>query len=239
MPTREPLAEKQLHRATAQFDIEQCLEAVAHVFHARQRQCRNPMRQAAREVIERERSGGPIMLHLQLQGMIFRPDSHQPAAASTPTTQGFWGELAYQVKATEWVEVLEHLRYAQGFLLQVPKFESRTSPKAIEATTDVEKAIEHMAEGRYKDAVAACRDALEVAYGDADKNLHPELGYKVDNLRDADKETRFWLARQALWAVTHAAKHKDVVTQQIQWERRDAVAAITMLSALLELEPPL
>ena len=46
-------------------------------------------------------------------------------------------------------------------------------------------------------------------------------------------------ARQALSAVTHAAKHKDAVTQQIQWERRDAVAVITMLSALLELEPPL
>lgn len=45
--------------------------------------------------------------------------------------------------------------------------------------------------------------------GATDKDLHPELGYKVENLRDANKETRFWLVRRALWAVTHAAKHRD------------------------------
>lgn len=190
------------------------------------------------EVIEQERSGGPITLHLQLQGMIFRPESHVPNPAA-PTTEGFWGELAYQVKASQWVEVLEHLRYAQGFLLQVPKFKGPASAKAVEASRDLEKAIADMAEGRFKDAVAACRDALEVAYGVSDKNLHPELGYKVENLKDAGKEARFWLIRQGLWSVTNAAKHKDEVTQAIQWERRDAAAVITLLSALLEQDPPL
>jgi predicted transcriptional regulator len=107
------------------------------------------------------------------------------------------------------------------------------------AKNDLEKAVSDMAEGRYRDAVSACRDALEAAYGAADKDLHPELRYKVENLRDADKETRFWLVRRALWALTHAAKHRDDATQDIEWERRDAAAVVTMLAALLEQDPPL
>jgi hypothetical protein len=95
-----------------------------------------------------------------------------------------------------------------------------------------------MAEGRYREAVATCRDALETAYGGNDNELHSELGYKVPGLREADKEARFWLARRGLWAVVHAAKHRDDATRDIEWERRDAQASILMLSALLEHDPP-
>jgi hypothetical protein len=189
------------------------------------------------EAIERQRSGGPITLHLQLQGIIFRPSSHE-ATPMAPAVQAFWGPLEYQVKAAQWVEVLGHWGYAQGFLLQVPAVTGQ-SVKAVRAKNDLEKAVSDMAEGRYRDAVSACRDALETAYGTADKDLHPELGYKVENLRDADKEARFWLVRRALWAVTHAAKHRDEVTRDIEWERRDAAAIVTMLAALLEQDPPL
>jgi hypothetical protein len=37
--------------------------------------------------------------------------------------------------------------------------------------------------------------------------------------------------------VAHAAKHRDGVTADIEWERRDARALIMMVSALLEREP--
>lgn len=190
------------------------------------------------EAIERERSGGPLVLHLQLQGIILRPASHEPTPA-LPAVQAFWGTLEYQVKPAQWVEVLQNWSYARGFLLRVPILTGAQSVKAIRAKNDLEKAVSDTSEGRYRDAVSACRDALETAYGAADKDLHPELGYKVENLRDADKETRFWLVRRALWAVTHAPKHRDDATQDIEWERRDAAAIVTMLGALLEQDPPL
>ncbi len=78
-----------------------------------------------------------------------------------------------------------------------------------------------------------------MAYGSDDKDLHPELGYNVTGLRDADKQARFWLVRRGVWAVAHAAKHRDEATHAIEWERRDAQALILMLSAPLEQDPPL
>jgi len=59
-----------------------------------------------------------------------------------------------------------------------------------------------------------------------------------EKLREADKAARFWLVRQGLWARTNAAKHNDELTQNIEWERRDAGAAIAILGSLLEQQPP-
>jgi len=81
------------------------------------------------------------------------------------------------------------------------------------------------------------RDALEAAYGSTDASLHPELGYSAKNSRKANKDVRFWLVRQALWVLAHAAKHNDDATQPIEWERRDAVAALAVLTALLQQQP--
>jgi len=190
------------------------------------------------EAIERQRGGGPITLNFQLQGTVYRPPVHEPTAVA-PAVQAFWGSLMYEIKQALWVEVLREWNYAQGFLLQVPMVTSANSVRAVRAKDDLEKAVKDMAEGRYRDAVSACRDALETAYGSGDRDLHPELGYKVEKLQEAGKEARFWLIRRALWSVTNAAKHKDEVTQDIEWARRDAAAVVTMLAALLEQSPPL
>jgi hypothetical protein len=174
------------------------------------------------EALERERVGGPLKLHLNLQGAVLR-DATETVDAST---QLFWGELVYRLKATDWIDVLEHWHYAQGFLLQVPKFTNRDSARAVRASDDLEQAIKDMTEGRYREAIAACRDTLETAYGNEDKDRYPELAYSVKGLSEADKQARFWLARRGVWAVAHAAKHRDETTREIEWERRDAQALI-------------
>jgi hypothetical protein len=137
------------------------------------------------------------------------------------------------------MEVLESWEYAKGFRLEVPMLTGQDSVSAVRAIKDVEKAIAEMAEGRYRDAIATCRDALEIAYGSDDKNLYPNLGYTVTGLSEADKKERFWLARRGAWAIAHAAKHRDDTTDAIEWDRRDARALILLLSALLEQDPPL
>jgi len=189
------------------------------------------------EAIEQDRSGGPLMLHLRLQGVAFfdAPGEIEPAAL----TDAFWFECAHEIKAAEWVEVLRQLGYAQGFLIQVPLYDGAVSRQAAEAARDLQQAVAAIQEGRFRDAVATCRDALEVAYGSSDKDAHPELEYKVTGITAADKAARFWLVRQALWAVTNASKHRDPTTQDIEWERKDAVAVASVLAALLEQDPPL
>jgi hypothetical protein len=186
------------------------------------------------EALERSRDGGPVTLLLKLRGMVFKV----PSDAGNPPPEAFWGELQYEIKAAEWMEVLEGWTYAQAFLLQVPKFASEGTPAAAKASKGLEKAISDMAEGRYREAVAACRDVMEAAFGANDKNRHPKLEYRVTGMADATKEERFWLARRGAWAIANAAKHQDETTQDIEWHRRDAQAMILILSALLEQGPP-
>jgi hypothetical protein len=183
------------------------------------------------EALERTRAGGEIVLELRLRGFVL-------ADSVRPTPEGFEDRLEYRLKASEWMELLEGWRYAEGFLLQVPTFASRESVRANNAGKELEEAIRDMAEGRYKEAVSRCRDVLETAYGRGDKNRYPGLGYAAPGLPEAGKEERFWLARRGLWAVAHAAKHSDDTTAKIEWGRRDAQALIVMLGALLELDPP-
>jgi hypothetical protein len=113
------------------------------------------------EMLERERSGGPIKLHLRLQGLLLRDanpdDPDHPGALNSV----FWQDLVYRLRPGDWLEVLTHWRYATGFLLQVPGLARPETGPAIKARDDLELAIDHMSEGRYREAVAACRDALD------------------------------------------------------------------------------
>jgi hypothetical protein len=172
------------------------------------------------------------MLQLHVQGYLLHPELMD--ASSGFDNSSFWGQLRDDLKAAQWVEVLEHWGYAQSFLVQIPLLTGQETAHARAAHRELEKARSDLLDGRYRDAVAACRDALEVAYGAGDTNPSSELQYQVKNLDAANKEARFWLLRKALLSLTHAAKHNDEVTQIIQWSRRDAVAAISILSALLQ-----
>ena len=186
------------------------------------------------EVLEQKRAGGPLTLFLKLRGVLI------PGPESTlPSVEGFSDDLEFRLKEADWLTVLENWNYAQGFLLQVPIFAEGASARTAKANEDLEKAISEMAEGRYREAIAKCRDALETAYGPDDKGLYPDLEYKVKGIQEATKEERFWLARRGAWAVANASKHSDEATRDIDWNRRDARALVLMLSALLEQEPPL
>lgn len=187
------------------------------------------------DVLERERDGRALALHLHLHGHVLRSN---PEEFGPNDPASFWSDARYDVKRADWVEVLEHWHYAQGFLVQVPGYDETDAAGMRKAQRELDSASQAILDGRYREAVAACRDALEAAYGSNDGALHPELGYSVKNARQASKDARFWLVRQALWQLTHAAKHNDDVTQPIEWTRRDAVAALTVLAALLQQRPP-
>jgi hypothetical protein len=164
------------------------------------------------EAIEMARDGGPISFCIRAHGMVF-PGAVDGQQVSTPET--FWHDIEFRLKAAEWVEVLEAWDYAQGFLIQVPTVPDLSSVAAVEASKELRRAVSEMTEGRYRAAVAACRDALESAYGSSDGDRYPELGYSVAGIRKAGKEERFWTLRRGAWAVANAAKHNDEETGDI------------------------
>lgn len=182
------------------------------------------------ERIEEARGGGPITLHLELQGIVFPTPRIEPPPA-------FRADLSYELTAAEWVEQLERWQYARGLLIQVPTFGQPGSPRAAKAYATLERAIKDLTEGDYEAAVGRCRDALEQSYGPDDPKGHPELG-TITNLKTASKEARVWLIRRGLWALTNAAKHSDEVTDAIEWRRADAMAAINFTASLLQQDPP-
>jgi hypothetical protein len=184
--------------------------------------------------LERRRDGADLDLRLRFQGVLLSAQlSDQPPTIPT----AFWTDAEFRIKKAEWVELLEQWDYAQGFHLQVPRFRRPSSPAAERATKELEAAIAKLADGDHRAAVAGCRDALELAYGDSDPPP-PELGFKAPGLQSADKEARFWLLRYALRSLTNAAKHSDSTAAAIEWERRDAAALIRILASLLERDPP-
>jgi predicted transcriptional regulator len=184
------------------------------------------------DAIEQDRDGGRIVLQLHVLGHLIHPDLL--AASEGFDNSSFWGDLRYDLSAAQWVEVLEQWKYARSFLVQVPFRADLSGATTLKTQREVEKALAALLDGRHRDAVAACRDALEAAYGQEDADLFPELQYQVKNLKQASKEARFWLIRRALWAVTHAAKHNDETTSGMVWGRSDATAAISILGALLQ-----
>lgn len=188
------------------------------------------------EAIEAARDGGPISLNLRTHGMVFPGVVGEEDAALSPET--FWHDLEFRLKPAEWVEVLEAWGYAQAFLIQVPVLSDPSSIAAVRASKDLQRAVSEMTAGRFRAAVAACRDALESAYGASDKDKYPGLGYAVPGIREAGKEERFWTLRRGAWAVANAAKHSDEETRAIEWERTDAQALILSVSALLQQDPP-
>jgi len=184
--------------------------------------------------LERRRDGADLDLHLRFRGVLLPAQpSDQPPAIPT----AFWTDAEFRIKKAEWVELLEQWDYAQGFLLQVPRFSRPSSPAAERATKELEAAIAKLADGDHRAAVASCRDALELAYGDSDPPPS-ELGFKAPGLQSADKEARFWLLRYALRSLANAAKHSDSTAAAIEWQRGDAVALIRILASLLERDPP-
>ena len=80
--------------------------------------------------LERRRDGADLALHLRFRGVLLPAQSpDQPPAIPT----AFWTDAEFRIKKAEWVELLEQWDYAQGFLLQVPRFRRPSSPAAERA----------------------------------------------------------------------------------------------------------
>lgn len=180
------------------------------------------------EAIEELRLGGDLYFLLDLWGRAtVYTDPHYSEIIG-------YEQLTQRVNQGTWVEVLGQMGYQHTMLLEIP-VPGPNAPQALSNAVGALTQAQHaLIQGRYRDAVGACRDALEafrLVMGDPPND--PALYQLFQNSNSWDKATRLQLVRRALLTLMHPARHADQVAVQHDWDRDDAVAVITMVSALM------
>lgn len=171
------------------------------------------------EQIDALRDGGDVGLVLDVAGVAHHPDGR---------ADQFTGQYQLHVARGDWVEALGQagaLYAATVTLLLTPSGPGRARPEVAAALARARQAL---AVGRWTDAVAGCRQVLEVA-GLSGQALN-------EAKRERSKDERYGRLADALFAlydVGSGATHQDTITSGFQWQRADAVAAVACCVALL------
>jgi hypothetical protein len=146
------------------------------------------------------------------------------------------GHLSHQVNQGAWIEVLNELGYRKIMLLEIPELAESLAPELTEAVAYIGKAQQALHRGEYREAVGCCRDVLESLSTAMDDNEVQDTEFQAffKDVRSKDKAARLRLVRRAMKILSHPARHADEVATQIEWNRADAMALITMIAALLQ-----
>lgn len=173
------------------------------------------------EAIERIRLGGNLTFSLELF-----------ATALQGETSEQLHRQPYQltVSQSDWIKLLENIGYRKTLLLEVSVPNGESNPALSESTKHLANAQKQMLHGHYREAIGACRDTLE-SLNLFLRNFEAPISSEK---RKRDKQERFSVIRQSLFDLTHAAKHADEVTSQIEWSLTDTRAAIGLTATLLQ-----
>jgi hypothetical protein len=173
--------------------------------------------------LEEARRGEGLELILDLNGLLIGQE----------TIGSLSGQLRYRIEAGTWAR-LEEMQFAKSFLLSIP-LSGPGAGRVAKASERLERALGDVAVGRYREAVRECRDLIEALYSEEGATFE-EFDPRFPHSRQAGMGARIYAIRQAILMLTHAAAHDDEVAQRFQWERRDALAVIGLLAALLQQE---
>lgn len=180
------------------------------------------------DAIERERNGQELFLTLKIYGDLF--DGHNWRFG--------YDQLPEHVDRDQWVAVLNNSHYGATLIYEVPlSLAQKGSAQAIDAA--LKSARTHFMQGNYREAVAACRVALEAV-----KPGNKELKATRDMLRDSDtkkkltKVQRQMLLLAAVKDYTELSHHPTEEDQYLDFTRKEALlvmgATLGLLSAIDE-----
>ncbi len=177
------------------------------------------------EKIKEIRQGKGLRFTIVLWGLaVYRNEVHRLTA-----------QESYSVNQGTWVETLQELGYARTLLLEIPIPDEDTAPELTQAVNYMTSAQQAMNQGKSREAVGCCRDALEAlsdALGDKDdQDTAAQELFK--NTRALDKAGRLRVLRRALKVFVHPARHGDEDSARIEYCRSDSVAIISMIAALI------
>jgi len=173
------------------------------------------------DAVERLRAGGHLVFHATVRGRVRR------AAATGQLEKISTTQTTLRVNAGTWLEVLARVGYRETLLIEVPIPDAED---VLATPIDrLKKARSAFDRGDWREAVAGCRNALET--------LETALGDKgiLDPAsKDRSKHERYRHLRRQLLPLCHSAKHDDEVTERFVWDREDALALLTSVSAVLQ-----
>lgn len=176
---------------------------------------------AALVALETARDGGPIAFFMSLVAHPARISQHQGYPASIEVASTIHQRL-FDVPKEQWLTVLKSVGYCDAILTELKL------PTAGASAEHLARAVAARNEGRYSDAIAACRNALEHP-----KRPNGEFDRIVNASRTAltDHE-RFLYLRTVTQIFASPASHGAT-----HHEREDAELVIAMTSALVRLAP--
>jgi len=180
------------------------------------------------EAIERVRLGEDLSFKLNLHGVA--------SVASERNPQPVTVTLQYRANQSTWTEILEQMGYRKTMLLEIPVLGDGVSPTFPEAAEHLHTAQTHLLQGRFRDAVGACRDVMEslsIALNEDAGPLPETIKAWFENTRGMNKEERLHIVRRALKLLTHPARHADEVSTSMEWGPEDARSVIIMTATLL------
>lgn len=185
-----------------------------------------PLSVPALAALETARDGGDLELVVALVAhplLVSQYAEYAPGIDIQPTSVNY----SFKVPKEQWIAVLKNVGYCDTLVAEL-----RLPPATSDAGVHLARAIAARNEGRYSDAIAACRVAVERLEG-APKEGSGDVERIVKAKRaDLSERDRFILLRTAsqIFAspVHHGATHH---------QREDAELAIAMAAALLRLAP--
>lgn len=140
------------------------------------------------------------------------------------------------VNQATWLRVLTEMGYGRYMLIEVPVPDQAADPEMAKTVECLAKANVALRRGEWREAVGTCRDVLEalgVAMNDGDKT-DPMFNPLFANSQNADMNARLLVLRRALKLFTHPARHMSANSVGHDWRRSDAIAIISMVSALIQ-----
>jgi hypothetical protein len=200
---------------------EPVLRAVDNTLYPRDETLSVELTWAQVDALEAIRNGEGLNFELHLWGRV---------QSATGLHNAYASNEGIRVRQSEWLEVLHQMGFQQTMLIEVPI--TRESGPVASHLAAAQKAS---AVGHYRDAVGSCRDVMEAqstASGDGD-DTDSAVQALFANSRQMDKAARLKVLRRAFKLMTHPARHADEVAARFDWDREDAICAVSIASALL------
>jgi|GEM_PF-2378627 len=184
------------------------------------------------EAIEELRQGKNINLEISLEGIAFKQGVDEPRRAHV--------SIRHCIKQSEWLEVIEQMKYQKTMVIEIPLFEESAIPGAKDINEHLMAAKNHMLHGNYREAVGSCRDVLEKlgdSLGDDKTTLIDEMSAKeyFNKSDKMNKNERLRLVRRSVRFFSQPSRHVDEVSSKYNWNYIDARAMISFTSAIVQI----